>query len=73
MTADQLRRELGLLTEEEVAGIRGKEVSALQKERSRREGPPWIKDGRTILYLKSDLLDWLQAQKARTGGPDPRL
>lgn len=71
--ADALRHELGILTEEEVAAIRGKDVSTLQKERSRREGPPWVKDGRSIFYFKSDLLGWLKEQQARTSSPDPRL
>lgn len=65
-----LRRELGLLSEDEVAALRGKTVSTLQKERSADCGPPWIKDGHTILYFRDDLLAWL---KARTCVPDPRV
>lgn len=68
-----LRRELGLLSEEDVAAIRDKSVSTLQKERCERSGPPWIKDGRTVLYFRDDLLAWLRAQREHTSGPDLRV
>lgn len=69
----QLRRELGLLNEVEVAGVLDKSVSTLQKMRSRREGPPWVKDGNTILYRRESLLAWVADQERRTSGPDPRV
>ena len=72
-TAAALRLRLGVLTEEEVALLLGKEVSTLQKMRSDREGPPWLKAGRSVLYRQSSLEAWLVAQEARTSGPDPRL
>lgn len=68
-----LRRELGLLSEDEVAALRGKTVSTLQKERCARSGPPWVKDGNTILYFREDVLAYLRAQRERTSGPDPRV
>ena len=69
----QLRRELGFLTEAEVASVLDKSVSTLQKMRSARVGPPWMKDGNTILYLRESLLAWAAAQERRTSGPDPRV
>lgn len=71
--AAALRREVGVLTEEEVALILGKEVSTLQRMRSERDGPPWLKAGRSVLYRRSSLEAWLAAQEERTSGPDPRL
>ena len=50
-----------LLTEREAAAFRRKTVYALRKERARQAGPPFIKDGGTIRYSKSQLLAWLQA------------
>ena len=73
MDAATLRRDLGVLTEEEVALILGKEVSTLQKMRGERGGPPWLKAGRSVLYRRVSLEAWLAAQEERTSGPDPRL
>lgn len=69
----QLRRDLGLLNEQEVAGVLDKSVSTLQKMRSARVGPPWMKDGNTILYRRESLLAWVADQERRTSGPDPRV
>lgn len=73
MDATQLRRDLGLLTEEEVAVVLGKEVSTLQNMRSARTGPPWLKAGRSVLYRRASFEAWLADQEARTSGPDPRV
>lgn len=73
MDPTQLRRDLGVLTEEEVAAILGKEVSTLQKMRGDRDGPPWLKAGRSVLYRRVSLERWLADQEARTSGPDPRV
>ena len=69
----QLRHAVGVLTEAEVAAILGKEVSTLQKMRSARIGPPWLKSGQSVLYRRQSLEAWLEAQERRTAGPDPRL
>jgi len=69
----RLRHAVGVLTEAEVAGILGKEVSTLQKMRSARIGPPWLKSGQSVLYRLQSLTEWLAEQERRTAGPDPRL
>lgn len=73
MDATSLRRDMGLLTEEEVAAVAGVEVSAVQRWRSERRGPPWLKWGRTPLYRRQSLEAWLAEQERRTSGPDSRL
>jgi len=55
-----------LLTEKEAAALRRKSIYALRKERARRAGPPFIKDGNSIRYRKSELLAWLEARERET-------
>lgn len=55
-----------LLTEKEAAALRRKSIYALRKERARRAGPPFIKDGSSIRYRKSELLAWLEAHARET-------
>src|SRR6476646_7484070 len=64
-----------MLTEREVASVRRKSVYALRKERARRAGPPWIKDGNAVRYRKSELLEWLRAnaRETRDSERSPRL
>jgi hypothetical protein len=64
-----------LLTEREAAALRRKSVFALRKERARRCGPPWIKDGNAVRYRKSALLEWLRANSRETRDSErsPRL
>jgi hypothetical protein len=64
-----------LLTEREAAALRRKTVYALRKERARRAGPLWIKDGNAVRYRKSDLLAWLQAnaRDTRDSEREPRF
>jgi hypothetical protein len=54
------------LTEREAAALRRKSVYALRKERARRAGPPFIKDGNAVRYRKSELLAWLEANSRET-------
>lgn len=37
----------------------------------RSEGMPYVKRGRVVLFIASDVLAWLQAQTIREGGPTP--
>jgi len=49
-----LKSDLGLITEAELADLRGIKVRTLRDERSRGVGPPYTKIGKAIFYpLKS--------------------
>jgi hypothetical protein len=63
------------LTEREAAALRRKSVYALRKERARRAGPPFIKDGNAVRYRKSELLAWLEAnsRETRSSEREPRF
>jgi len=50
----------GYLSEQEQAERLNRTVRTLRAWRRRREGPPWVKMGGSVLY--PDNLDWLKAQ-----------
>ncbi len=62
------------IPEEEFAKHRNKTVSTLQTERGRKPylGPPYTKDGRTVLYSASGYREWLERQKHGEEQPKPR-
>ena len=47
--------------EEKMAEVRGKTPRTLRAERRRGDGPPYAKDGRTILYSIAGYREWLLA------------
>lgn len=61
-----------LLTEQAYAQMTGRNVRSIQRERARREGPPFIRIGRRVFYRKAAIADWLlareQAQPRAKGG-----
>lgn len=66
-TADELPP---LLTPPELAELRRTTINSLAQERYLGRGVPFIKDGRRILYARSDVLDYLERNRAqRTGDP----
>lgn len=68
-----LRKELGLLTEEEVAAIGDLDPKTLARWRTARTGPPAVTVGRTILYRRESLEAWLKAQeRSYSAEPHPR-
>jgi hypothetical protein len=54
-----------LLTPAEVAEIRHRTEVALAQERTRKVGPPYIKDGGRILYPEDLLYEYLDARMVR--------
>ena len=49
--------------EKTAAEILGKSVQTLRNERHLRRGCPWIKMGRSVRYLLSDLEDYLKSNR----------
>ena len=52
-----------LITEADYAKMRDVTVRTIQRERSLRVGPPFIKLGRTIYYRPEAIEAWLLAQE----------
>ena len=52
-----------LITEADYAKMRDVSVRTIQRERSLRMGPPFIKLGRTIYYRPEAIDAWLLAQE----------
>jgi hypothetical protein len=50
-----------LLTPKETADLLRVSVSWLAKRRRRGDGPPFIKKGRSVDYLPSDVVRWLKS------------
>lgn len=72
MNATQLRREMGLLSEDELAAILDIKVETLRNWRVKREGPPPIKAG-SILYRRRAVRQWLQAREGAGIGSPPEM
>lgn len=57
---DSVRAAHGeLVTPAIAAGILHTTVASLSQRRARRDGPPYVKDGRRVLYPLRDLEDYL--------------
>lgn len=60
----------GLLTPEELADELGMTVEALAQWRYRGQGPVFVKEGRFVRYLRSDVERWLiESRHDRTDHP----
>jgi hypothetical protein len=53
----------GYLTEDEYAAQRRKTKRTLRAERQRGDGPPYVKDGKSILYPIDGSRAWLKAME----------
>jgi hypothetical protein len=53
----------GWLSERDMAKARGKSLRALSLERLRGVGPPWTKDGSSVLYNIEGYRKWLVANE----------
>jgi hypothetical protein len=61
----------GYISDLEMAAKRGVTPRTLRDERQRRDGPPFVKDGRTILYPIEGYRDWLRANERRSARKSP--
>lgn len=58
-----LRDEFDLLTDAQVAALRGKSLGRHRKDRYRGMGPAFIKQGRQVLYRRADVDQWLASHR----------
>ena len=56
-----------LMREQETAELLGLNPGTLRNMRSRREGPPYIRVGRSIRYSRSAMRKWLDEQTVSGG------
>ena len=54
------------INEHEVAKITGRALSTLRNERSRNEGIPYIKIGRSVRYDLADVICFMDSHKIMT-------
>jgi hypothetical protein len=67
----ELLDRLGLLTEEDVAAVRGVAIESLRNERGRGEGPPFMKWGAATFYRIDALKAWA-AEQEQSGSRDQK-
>ena len=53
----------GWLTDEQMAEVRGKSLRAQREERLKGVGPPWSRDGRSVLYNVVGYQRWLASHE----------
>lgn len=51
------------LTTEQVSQLTGLSIKALETMRYKRIGPPFLRIGRRIRYLLSDIVAWLERER----------
>lgn len=57
--ATNLRRDLDLITEDELAEMLGVKASTLYSWRTDEIGPDWVKLVKGIYYRRQDVKDWI--------------
>lgn len=57
-----------LIPEAEYAAQRGKSLRTIQRERALRQGPPFIKLGKSIFYRPEAINAWLLSQEQTPAG-----
>ena len=55
----EIQRELGVLTEAELAALADNDVRTVKNWRTQRSGPPYVKLGRRAFYRIESLKAWL--------------
>ena len=61
--AELLRLDLNLITEEQLAGAIGVTTQTLTEWRCKKQGPTYVKLGRTVFYDINDIKTWCQHKR----------
>lgn len=62
----ELRRQIGLLTEDEVAkALLLNSTDTLATWRSQKKGPPFVKLGKRVFYTQQDIVQWIVGERQR--------
>lgn len=69
MEATDLKTELRLLSEDEVANLRRVSVRRLRNERYSGGGPPYVKQGNAIFYPIKELKKYIAASMVTPSRP----
>lgn len=68
LTAVVIASRKSMLSTHEVELVYGLNAGTLRNKRSKGEGPPYVKDGGTILYPRKHLEEYLERRLRRTAG-----
>jgi predicted DNA-binding transcriptional regulator AlpA len=69
--AADLRRELGYITEEALAGLLGITVPTLRNRAAAGSLPPRYKLGRESVYRLAEVESFIKRRRVARGAPDP--
>lgn len=58
---EELRRDFGLITEDELATMLDNKLDTIRAWRSERFGPKWVKLGKSVYYRFEDVIAWINA------------
>lgn len=61
-----MQHNLNYVDEKKVAKITGFALSTLRNDRHRGQGIPYVKRGRAVRYLLSDVYGWMESRKIKT-------
>jgi DNA-binding transcriptional MerR regulator len=62
-----LRSKLGLLTQEELAQLIDVSPDTLREWRRLKQGPDYVKAGKSVMYREKDVLRWLERNLVPVG------
>jgi phage terminase Nu1 subunit (DNA packaging protein) len=62
----ETRKDLGLMTEEQIAAVAGVDTKTVKNWRTMRFGPPFTKMGKAVLYRRESVLRWLAENERET-------
>jgi len=58
--ASELRRDIGLLTPDELGAMLSVTAPTLAQWRVEKTGPDYVKLGKSVFYRRADVLAWIQ-------------
>lgn len=64
-----LRREFGLLTEDELASMLDNKLDTIRSWRSESFGPKWVKLGKSVYYRFEDITEWINDRVVHPEAP----
>ncbi|NMW64616.1 helix-turn-helix domain-containing protein [Mobiluncus mulieris] len=60
MNTEEIDTQSELMSTAECAAFLGVTIATLQQWRTRRTGPPWAKAGVKVIYLRKNVMKWLE-------------
>lgn len=69
VSGDNYRVRLGLLTQTELAAVLDVSPDTLREWRRLKQGPDYVKVGKSVMYREKDVMRWLERNIVPVGYP----